>query len=1078
MKTLFTLPLLTLCCLFLNAQNQQSFSNSSLPPSKKDYIANAAYIYGAQSSFMFTGDSLLGFDEMSLKNMLLSKGLGTTELLGHIANMKRRFITQKYYPSTFQTNNPASTGKPIGALSTINTTPCINEGFESTLPGNYTAGSAVSGWTVLSRVADSQCSPTNWNSGSTAFAIVSTPIMSFPYVGNVPQSPLGGSNVARLNNFTSGDYDMTRMSQTFPVTSSNNLFQFAFAGYWEDGGTGHQCCDQPYFKVLVTPCGSTVSSLCSSIDLGFLPGCGNAVPTLTATSNIFWTNWQTRMIDLTPYIGSCVTIDVIAADCSFGGHHGVTLFDAICGSQQIGTGIPGFTVNPGASGVSYCAGSGYATLQAPAGYVSYSWTAPYPHPPLSSSQATLPILTTTNAISNSVFTVNLLNGNGCVFISTMALVPTTVNIAAIGSASSCVMGSSGSATIIGNGSGSGYNYLWLNSSGTPISTLSTVSGLPPGIYTASISAIGNATCGSAISNVTIGVKAPTISTIVTSYCPQQPAYLLSPTTGTNYQWYNNLSPISGSLGGTTSSYTVSSPTTSLVYRLSYVSSQGCKDSIVYLLSPIQGGGFGAINSAIACQNSTNGSITLSLTPGTGSPGGFNVFSIVNSNSTTPTYSAGINNSSLLSFTATGLSAGGSYDATAFDGSCYYSFNFSVSSYTTNYTLNAASSTTLCPSNFTNITVSLPGPSIAYTYSWSPNLYLPAGNTSTEIVVFCPSGLAAGTNSTVTYSIIVTPTNINCPETKTFNVTFGNPIPPSFVYIPALCENGPVYTATVFPATSIFSNNAAISPNGLITPSLASLGLNSYVCSNSIGTCVAQSTGTFMVNPSPTLQISGNTTVCKGQSTTLLAQGAGVYSWNGTAPNPVYSGTPTMDTTYYVTGGNSFGCYSTVYVPIHVTPLPVLVITGDTSICIGESSVLYASGADSYNWIGIANSSTASVSPTINTTYTVIGINNPGSCTSSAVITVEVIDCTDTGLEELLSQNGIRVFPNPSSGTLFIEASEINELILSDLSGKIIFTKKLEPGSHSLDLSSLADGYYLLNVRNDKASNTYKLLKNN
>jgi hypothetical protein len=156
------------------------------------------------------------------------------------------------------------------------------------------------------------------------------------------------------------------MSTTFNVTTVNTLFQFAFAGYYEN--PGHNCCDQPglYLRVINACGGNTVAS-CSSMTLA--ANCGS-LANVTFTScgpNGVMSNWQVKVIDLTPYIGGCVTIEAWTADCNFGGHYGTTFFDASCGGQLIGQGLGGIPGGPIPGPVSFCSGSGVATIAAPAG---------------------------------------------------------------------------------------------------------------------------------------------------------------------------------------------------------------------------------------------------------------------------------------------------------------------------------------------------------------------------------------------------------------------------------------------------------------------------------------------------------------------------------------------------------------------------------------------------------------------------------------------------------------------------------------------------------------------------------------
>jgi len=87
--------------------------------------------------------------------------------------------------------------------------------------------------------------------------------------------------------------------------------------------------------------------------------------------------------------------------------------------------------------------------------------------------------------------------------------------------------------------------------------------------------------------------------------------------------------------------------------------------------------------------------------------------------------------------------------------------------------------------------------------------------------------------------------------------------------------------------------------------------------------------------------------------------------------------------------NSSSVYMNYLTPVVGTPLPNVNITGSSIINYGSSTVLIANGATSYQWsanAGSATTSTVSVSPTVPTTYTVVGTNTVG-CSSSATVLV-------------------------------------------------------------------------------------------
>ena len=73
-----------------------------------------------------------------------------------------------------------------------------------------------------------------------------------------------------------------------------------------------------------------------------------------------------------------------------------------------------------------------------------------------------------------------------------------------------------------------------------------------------------------------------------------------------------------------------------------------------------------------------------------------------------------------------------------------------------------------------------------------------------------------------------------------------------------------------------------------------------------------------------------------------------------------------------------------------------------------------------------------------------------------------------------------VFPNPTSGLLTIELSEVSDNLsiqLTDLTGRILFNQRLQSLQTVLDVSSYATGEYLLIVTsNDTSLNTLKIIK--
>jgi hypothetical protein len=155
-------------------------------------------------------------------------------------------------------------------------------------------------------------------------------------------------------------------------------------------------------------------------------------------------------------------------------------------------------------------------------------------------------------------------------------------------------------------------------------------------------------------------------------------------------------------------------------------------------------------------------------------------------------------------------------------------------------------------------------------------------------------------------------------------------------------------------------------------------------------CSATLTKLITVLPKPNITISPTVaTICPGGSATLNAFGAISYVWNTAAVGSTQVLSPLTTTTYTVTGTGSNGCTNTGTRTINVNSTPNIVITpAVSSICMGGSITLTASGASTYNWGTLGNGSSKTVSPTATTTYTITGTSSVG-CTGSVTKTVTV-----------------------------------------------------------------------------------------
>lgn len=160
--------------------------------------------------------------------------------------------------------------------------------------------------------------------------------------------------------------------------------------------------------------------------------------------------------------------------------------------------------------------------------------------------------------------------------------------------------------------------------------------------------------------------------------------------------------------------------------------------------------------------------------------------------------------------------------------------------------------------------------------------------------------------------------------------------------------------------------------------------------NPVTSCTNSATSSVTVNPVPSVTVAASTgSICSGSTASLTATGATTYTWlpaGGSSSVAVVS--PTANTVYTVTG-TSLGCSNTKTVNLNVTATPTVVASASPSvICAGATVSLTANGATTYSWSPISiTSGTTTATPTVSTTYSVVGTT--AGCTNTKTLNVTV-----------------------------------------------------------------------------------------
>ena len=339
------------------------------------------------------------------------------------------------------------------------------------------------------------------------------------------------------------------------------------------------------------------------------------------------------------------------------------------------------------------------------------------------------------------------------------------------------------------------------------------------------------------------------------------------------------------------------------------------------------------------------------------------------NSATLTASGGNNYSwntgattSVITVTPTGTTT---YTVTVSNGNCSGTASITITA-AGSLTAAITGNTTVCGGNSTTLTASG-----GTNYVWS-------NGASTAAISVTPTGAT-------TYSVIVSSGNCSDTATVNLNVSPAMTVNMSSVAINCGSTNGSA-NATASGGTGAFTYlwNPTGQTNANAT-GLSAGGNYTVTVSDAVG-CAQTKTVNVTAFNAPVATITGNTLLCTGDSTTLNASGGTIYSWNTGATTTSITIIPSVNTTYtvIVSTGN---CFDTAFAAVTVSPPPVASIASSTSICLGQSATLTASGGGTYVWNTGATTTSIVVTPTTYSSYSITA--SIGSCTdtSSASVTV-------------------------------------------------------------------------------------------
>jgi hypothetical protein len=605
-------------------------------------------------------------------------------------------------------------------------------------------------------------------------------------------------------------------------------------------------------------------------------------------------------------------------------------------------------------------------------------------------------------------------GTGTAAIS-VSIHPSPTVTAAASTSSLC---SGSTATLIGGGA---VSYVWSN--GVPNAT-----SFAPSV-TSNYTVVGTSALNctaQAITGITV-VTTPSLAPVVTPtrICVGSSA-TISVTGATNYSW---------STGATTSSIGIS-PTNTTTYSITKWNAN-CFDTktATVLVDPLPTV-FAIASSTIVCSLQT---VTLNAGGGasyTWSPYGGNSSQAFVSPATTTTFTVA-----------------------AFDGSCTSSTSIQINTNPNPVVNIAASSSVICAGQTVSMTVSGTD-----TYSWT-------NPSSLGTATFITDNPMGPTN----YQVVGTNTTTGC-SSPAAQVVLVNAVPILTVAATKtlVCINGPS-TLTV-KGNGVYTYSWSSGPTTTATiVNPQNTTVYSVTGTNPQTTCKSTSLVTVSVFQ-PSFSVNSPTSSCLGGTITLIASGANTYTWNGTTPFPSIQVSPTTPTFYVVAASstlNNVKCESTntVFVTIYANPT-ITAAPHRTIICSGESTSLTASGGLTYTWSTLQTGNDVPVSPNVQTTYSVVGVDQNG-CKGTATVQVKLSPCT--GISEV-DQVRLSVYPNPNNGEFVVESpTDVNLSLINELGQQVMTLRLSAANSRKVNLTGLANGIYFITGNNGSQTINQKII---
>lgn len=242
------------------------------------------------------------------------------------------------------------------------------------------------------------------------------------------------------------------------------------------------------------------------------------------------------------------------------------------------------------------------------------------------------------------------------------------------------------------------------------------------------------------------------------------------------------------------------------------------------------------------------------------------------------------------------------------------------------------------------------------------------------------------------------------------------------------------TNTVVSATPGFVSYEWTGPQNFNTANINPSASGQYIveATDNLG-CVSSDTIDVTVFPAPfgIIVSSEGNVICPGGSGTVLSltQGFTSYLWNTGSTVPILQ--VNEPGTYSVQVSDANGCTSNTSI---IISSPNFALNASQQlICSGMSATITASGGTSYLWAGGESTASITISPEINTEYSVVV--SSGNCSTTLNTEIEVINVENSIVQDtFIIAEGDVIFMNGPQGYDSYNWSPTQNITLTETQG--------------------------------------------